>query len=153
MATTIAVSVQTDDFTHQSLLAPLTACSGEAGAQVTFVGQVRGSGTLGTLDALELEHYPGMTEKALDAIAQQAVTRWGVMGVSIIHRVGRLIPGANIVGVAVVSAHRQAAFEAASFVMDYLKTEAPFWKKEISGDRSLWVAAKASDQQARERWA
>lgn len=148
----IAVSVQTGDFTQQSLLESLAGCAGEAGAQVTFVGQVRGTGSLGPLDALELEHYPGMTEKALETIARQAAARWGVLGISIIHRVGRLAPGANIVGVAVASGHRQAAFEAAGFVMDYLKTEAPFWKKEISGDRSLWVAAKASDQQARERW-
>jgi len=102
--------------------------------------------------ALELEHYPGMTEKALTAIGEQALARWDIDDVAMIHRVGRLEPGANIVLVVVISAHRKDAFEACEFLMDYLKTQAPFWKKEITKNGERWVEFKHSDQQASDRW-
>jgi len=102
--------------------------------------------------ALQLEHYPGMTEKALGAIGEQALARWDIEDLAMIHRVGRLAPGDNIVLVVVISAHRKDAFEASEFLMDYLKTQAPFWKKEITRNGEQWVAFKQSDQQASDRW-
>ena len=122
----------------------------DIGALVSFSGLVRDKD--GTLQEMTLEHYPGMTEKALREIADQAKTRWQLNAVTIIHRYGPMRPGDQIMMVAAASAHRQAAFDAASFMMDYLKSRAPFWKSERRGDGTNWVAAKDEDDAARDRW-
>lgn len=133
--------------------AEAAALEGEGvGAVVTFTGLVRNRCALGVVSAIELEHYPGMTERALAAIATEAQQRWPLLGITVIHRIGHLPAGAPIVLVAVASAHREAAFAAASFLMDYLKTRAPFWKKEWVDGVPHWVDAKASDEQAAARW-
>lgn len=124
----------------------------EAGAIVTFTGVVRDADA-GGLVAMEIEHYPAMTHKALEAIAQEAMTRWSLADALVIHRYGRLVPGARIMMVATASRHRKDAFEAAEFLMDYLKSRAPFWKKEILADGAAdWVAAKDADEDALNRW-
>lgn len=146
----ISVRVQQEDFdlaTEYQRLAQNKQC----GAVVTFTGLVRDSAE-GGLRGLELEHYPGMTEKALTDIVEEAQKRWDLRGVTVIHRVGYLSLNEQIVMVAVASGHRQAAFSAASFIMDYLKTQAPFWKKEHTEEGEHWVEAKQSDQQATEQW-
>lgn len=120
------------------------------GAVVTFTGVVRDAG--GSLAAMEIEHYPGMTEAAVTQIAEEAAQRWDLADVLVIHRHGRLEPGERIMMVATASAHRQAAFEAAEFLMDYLKSRAPFWKKEFTADGAEWVASKDSDEAALGRW-
>jgi len=121
-----------------------------AGAVVSFTGIVRDSN--GTLQAMEIEHYPAMTEAALAEIIAQAQTRWSLADVLVIHRYGHLLPGAQIMMVATAARHRAAAFEAAEFLMDYLKSRAPFWKKEIGHDGSNWVTAKDEDEAALTRW-
>lgn len=120
-----------------------------AGAVVTFTGIVRGDGGL---SAMEIEHYPGMTERAITAIAGQAVTRWSLTDALVIHRHGRLAVGDPIMMVATAAPHRADAFAAAEFLMDYLKSRAPFWKKEIGPDGAAWVAAKDADEAALTRW-
>lgn len=120
------------------------------GAVVTFSGVVRNLGD--GLAAMEIEHYPGMSEAALEEIARAAVERWSLADVLVIHRFGKLVPGERIMMVATASAHRKAAFEAAEFLMDYLKSRAPFWKKEYRADGSEWVAAKGDDEDALTRW-
>lgn len=120
------------------------------GAVVSFTGIVRD--TDGTLDAMEIEHYPGMTERAIQAIVDDAMTRWALQDALVIHRFGRLPAGAPIMMVATKSAHRADAFKAADFLMDYLKSRAPFWKKETTSDGSAWVAAKDADEDALGRW-
>lgn len=120
-----------------------------AGAVVTFTGVVRGDGGMA---AMEIEHYPGMTEKAIAAIAGQAVERWRLVDALVIHRHGRLAVGEAIMMVATAAPHRADAFAAAEFLMDYLKSRAPFWKKEIGPDGAAWVAAKADDEAALTRW-
>ena len=127
-----------------------SACVTGAGAVVSFTGLVRDSD--GSLKAMEIEHYPGMTEAAIADIAAQAQTRWSLTDVLVIHRYGKLEPGAQIMMVATASRHRIAAFEAAEFLMDYLKSRAPFWKKEIGHDGATWVAAKDEDEAALGRW-
>ncbi|HEI8865887.1 molybdopterin synthase catalytic subunit MoaE [Serratia sp. AKBS12] len=122
------------------------------GAVVTFTGKVRNHNLGADVSALTLEHYPGMTEKALTAIVVEARERWPLQRVSVIHRVGELFPGDEIVFVGVTSAHRSMAFEAAEFIMDYLKTRAPFWKREATGQGERWVDARDSDRQAAKRW-
>ena len=124
----------------------------DMGAIVTFTGVVRDFGN-GMLDAMEIEHYPGMTQKALEAIAAEAVTRWSLGDVLVIHRYGRMEPGEKIMMVATAAPHRKDAFEAAEYLMDYLKSRAPFWKKEhaTTGETS-WVAAKDEDEDALSRW-
>ena len=122
------------------------------GAVVSFTGYVRDFNDGKDVAGLFLEHYPGMTEKALGSIEQQARERWPLLNVEVIHRVGDLPPGEPIVFVACASAHRQAAFQACEFIMDYLKTRAPFWKRETTPDGPLWVEGRHSDQQAAERW-
>ncbi|MEO1120593.1 MAG: molybdopterin synthase catalytic subunit MoaE [Pseudomonadota bacterium] len=147
----MSVRVQTDDFDINAEIAALTNGRADIGAVVTFTGLVRDAE--GLVAEMTLEHYPGMTEAALTEIEAEARARWPLQGVTIIHRVGPLAPADQIVLVIAASRHRQAAFEAAAFLMDYLKTRAPFWKKEASpdGDAS-WVDARESDEAAAERW-
>lgn len=121
-----------------------------AGAVVTFTGIVRDNG--GALAAMEIEHYPGMTEKAIAAIMDQAMTRWSLVDALVIHRYGRLAGGEPIMMVATAAPHRGDAFAAAEFLMDYLKSRAPFWKKELSADGAAWVASKDEDEAALNRW-
>ncbi|WP_299984377.1 molybdenum cofactor biosynthesis protein MoaE [uncultured Ruegeria sp.] len=121
------------------------------GAIVTFTGVVRDLAT-GDLDVMEIEHYPGMTERALTNIAQEAMERWSLGDVLVIHRHGRLAPGDRIMMVATAAPHRKDAFEAAEYLMDYLKSRAPFWKKEITTSGAEWVAAKDADEDALTRW-
>ncbi len=149
---TITVRVQPDDFDVAGEVAALTAGRRDIGAVVTFAGLCRDEG--GTLAALELEHYPGMAEEELGRIAREAVARWPLGGVSVIHRYGKIHPGEQIVLVVCTSAHRLAAFEAAEFLMDFLKSRAPFWKKEHHRDGGAgdWVSAKEVDETALRRW-
>ena len=147
------VSVQTEDFDLAAEAAALEATG--AGAVVTFTGVVRDvpdPNGAGGLRWMELEHYPGMTTAALEAIAARAADRWLLTGATVIHRHGRLAPGARIMMVGTASAHRKAAFEAAEFLMDYLKSRAPFWKKEATETGERWVEATARDEAALERW-
>lgn len=122
------------------------------GAVVTFTGKVRNHNLGDSVAALTLEHYPGMTEKALQEIVDEARNRWPLQRVSVIHRIGELFPGDEIVFVGVTSAHRSSAFAAAEFIMDYLKTRAPFWKREATEQGDRWVDARDSDHQAAQRW-
>jgi molybdopterin synthase catalytic subunit len=145
----ITVRVQTCDFDLAAEVASLSALSRDVGAVVTFTGVCRDED--GRLGALELEHYPGMAEEEIGRIAAEAARRWPVHGITVIHRTGKLRPGENIVLVVTASSHRHAAFEAANFLMDYLKTNAPFWKKE-HGSSGGWVEASAEDDRAAERW-
>jgi molybdopterin synthase catalytic subunit len=147
----MAVLVQTEDFDLGQAVRELIGNRTDIGALVTFSGLVRDTAG-GGLAALELEHYPAMTEKALQDIEAQARARWDLSACLIIHRVGRLEPGEQIMMVATGSAHRQDAFEAAEFLMDFLKSRAPFWKKEHSAEGESWVEAKDSDEQALNRW-
>lgn len=153
-ATEISIAVQPEDFSLQAETEALRAQSRDIGAIVTFSGLVREQHALDErIDSLYLEHYPGMTEHSLQDIAGQAAARWELAGIRVIHRIGLLLPAEQIVFVGVSSAHRQAAFEAAEFIMDYLKTRAPFWKKCRRGEQEFWVEAKFSDDQAANRWA
>lgn len=124
----------------------------DVGAIVSFVGVVRGESHGEKLTSMTLEHFPGMTERELERIAIEARTRWSLSGVSVVHRVGELKPGERIVLVVAAAAHRRAAFEAAEFLMDYLKTKAPFWKRELRASGEYWVEARASDNDAAQRW-
>ncbi|MEM6711263.1 MAG: molybdenum cofactor biosynthesis protein MoaE [Pseudomonadota bacterium] len=146
--------VQSEAFDAGVEMMALQANDPSIGAVTSFVGYCRDEG--GTLAALELEHFTGMAEAALDGIADKAQERWPLDGVTIIHRYGRILPGDAIVFVGTASAHRRASFEAADFIMDYLKTSAPFWKKEHPADKSKaasWVDAKTSDDEDAARWA
>jgi len=143
------VLVQEADFDPQALADAMTNMRVDAGALTTFTGFVRGGDGL---KAMTLEHYPAMTQKALEKIAHEAMTRWPLLDVTVVHRYGRLQPGERIVFVATLSAHRKAAFEAAEFLMDWLKTKAPFWKLEEGADGEHWVDAKAADDDAAKRW-
>lgn len=147
----MSVSVQIKDFEVSEVLSTLRqqAC---VGAIVSFVGLVRDMNDGSQVNTLTLEHYPGMTEKALVAIEAEAKARWNIVDTVIIHRVGQLSLQDQIVLVAVASAHRQDAFSACEFIMDYLKTQAPFWKKELTPQGERWVDAKASDDAAKLRW-
>ncbi len=144
----MTVSVQEADFDGGAEIAALSAGDDDAGAVASFVGLVRG----GEILAMTLEHYPGMTEQALQDIVGQASQRWNVRRVRVIHRVGRLAPGDQIVFVGVSSRHRGDAFAACEFIMDYLKTQAPFWKKEETPSGGRWVDARESDEAAARRW-
>jgi molybdopterin synthase catalytic subunit len=144
------VSVQGKAFDAGAELNGFTAGVSGAGAVVSFTGIVRDAS--GTLKAMEIEHYPGMTEAAITAIMEEARTRWRLSDALVIHRHGSLVPGEAIMMVATAAPHRVAAFEAAEFLMDYLKSRAPFWKKEIGQDGAEWVAAKDEDEQALTRW-
>jgi len=146
------VRVQTGDFDLSLEVARLREGDARVGAVVAFVGTVRDLNDGAQVAAMELEHYPGMTEKALDDIAAQAAARWPLFATLVIHRVGPLLPLDQIVLVAVTAAHRGDAFAACEFIMDYLKTEAPFWKKEDTPDGARWVDARVTDDTARARW-
>jgi molybdopterin synthase catalytic subunit len=148
----MTVRVQTTDFDVAAELTAMRTASADIGAVVTFIGQVRDINDGNTINTLTLEHYPGMTERALEQIEQQAAARWQISHSLIIHRVGTLKPLDQIVLVAVASAHRGEAFKACEFMMDYLKTQAPFWKKEATPDGERWVEAKISDDEAQSRW-
>ncbi|PWJ85192.1 molybdopterin synthase subunit MoaE [Pseudaminobacter salicylatoxidans] len=146
------VRIQREDFDIQSEVARISDGRADIGAVVTFTGLCRDEA--GRLSALELEHYPGMAEAEISRIAAEAVARWPLQGLTVIHRYGRIVPGENIVLVVAASAHRQAAFEAANFLMDYLKSRAPFWKKEHHADGTAgeWVEAREADDEALTRW-
>lgn len=144
------LSVQTDPFDLGAQSNAFAAAQSTAGAVVTFTGLVRDNG--GTLAAMEIEHYPGMTERAIRAIMDQAVARWSLEDALVIHRHGRLMAQEPIMMVATAARHRADAFAAAEFLMDYLKSRAPFWKKEIGADGAEWVAAKDADEAALTRW-
>lgn len=146
------VKVQTEDFDVGQVLANLRQTNPQIGAIVSFVGLVRDMNDHQSVTTLTLEHYPEMTEKSLRAIVDEAKQRWDIVDAVVIHRVGTLKPLDQIVLVAISSAHRQAAFSACEFVMDYLKTQAPFWKKETNSEGERWVEAKDSDEQAQARW-
>jgi molybdopterin synthase catalytic subunit len=147
-----SVRIQAEDFDPAAEIARLTRGRADVGAVVTFTGLCRDEA--GTLSALELEHYPGMAEAEIARIANEAMERWPLTGLTAIHRYGKIRPGENIVLVVAASSHRQAAFDAANFLMDYLKSRAPFWKKEHRKDGSAgnWVEAKEADDKAVERW-
>jgi len=152
----MSVSVQEADFDVGAETAALSAGRLDVGAVATFVGLVRAdklSGAGSEVSAMTLEHYPGMTEKSLEAILAEAGGRWQLQGVRVIHRFGRLLPGDRIVFVGVASAHRGDAFAACEFIMDYLKTRAPFWKKEDTPEGGRWVDAREADDSAAARWA
>lgn len=146
------VRVQAEPFDIQKEILALTEGRRDVGAIVTFTGLCRDED--GRLTALELEHYPGMAETEIRRIAEDAINRWPLSGLTVVHRFGRLEPGAQIVTVVAASSHREAAFNAASFLMDFLKTRAPFWKKEhrADGESGDWVAAADHDDDAAKRW-
>ena len=151
---TYSVAIQTDDFDVSHALAQLRQANPSVGAVCAFVGTVRDrhGGAAGEVSAMELEHYPGMTEKAIEAMIDEALRRFDIRAARVVHRVGPLRPGDQIVLVAVTSAHRGAAFQACEFLMDYLKTQAPFWKKETTAEGARWVDARVADDQALARW-
>ncbi|MEE8310320.1 MAG: molybdopterin synthase catalytic subunit MoaE [Hyphomicrobium sp.] len=149
----MGVKVQSEDFDVASEVDALTSGRTDIGAIVTFTGRVRDDDKGRPIKSMTLEHYPGMTEEELSRIEADANARWPLQASLIIHRTGELSPGDNIVLVVTASAHRQAAFEAAGFLMDYLKTRAPFWKKETSPEgESSWVEARENDETAATRW-
>lgn len=148
----MTVRVQTEDFDLSAEIAALRAENPKIGAVVAFVGTVRDLNDGEEVAAMELEHYPGMTEKALEAIVEEAKRRWPGSEMLVVHRVGKLAPLDQIVLAAATSAHRHDAFAACAFVMDYLKTQAPFWKKETTASGSRWVDARVADDAALARW-
>jgi len=147
-----AVCVQAEDFDLGAEVARLREAGRGIGAIASFVGTVRDASEGRPVQSMELEHYPGMTERTIEAMVQQAARRFDIQAARVIHRVGVLRPGDQIVLVAAASAHRQAAFDACEFLMDYLKTQAPFWKKEHTPEGARWVDARVADDQALARW-
>jgi len=148
----MAVSVRREDFDVGAEIRALTDGDRDIGAVVSFTGLVREMQRDGAISSMDLEHYPGMTERALEAIEAEARDRWPLQGVRIVHRFGSLAPGDRIVLVLTASRHRQAAFEAAEFLMDYLKTRAPFWKRETGPGGTAWVDTREGDASAAARW-
>jgi len=148
----MTVRVQTADFDVGREIAALRASDARVGAVASFVGTVRDVNDAAAVTTLTLEHYPGMTEKALEAIVAEARQRFDILDALVVHRVGELKPTDQIVLVVVTGAHRDTAFDACRFLMDYLKTKAPFWKKEDTPDGARWVDARASDDEAAARW-
>ena len=146
------ISIQEHDFDVGAEYNALIANDTAAGAVVTFVGRVRDLNLGRDVLGLHLEHYPGMTEKSLQEIVAEAQSRWTILRYTIIHRIGDLHLGDNIVFVGVTSAHREDAFKAADFLMDYLKTRAPFWKKELTKAGSMWIESQDKDERAAKRW-
>lgn len=147
-----SIRIQHDDFDLAREYQQLRQLSSTVGAVVTFSGLVRDFETDSTIESLTLQHYPGMTEKLLQEIVEQANQRWKLIGSTVIHRVGQLLPGDQIVFVGVASEHRADAFEAAQFLMDYLKTRATLWKQVSQNGQQHWVESKASDLAAAKRW-
>ena len=152
MTAPTTVRLQREPFDAAAEAAKLTRGRTDVGALVTFTGICRGTEAGEPIAALTLEHYPGMAEAEIERHVEEAKTRWPLMGVTVIHRYGRITPGEDIMMVAVASSHREAAFAAAEFLMDYLKTRAPFWKQVEKAGEKTWVEAKASDDTAAERW-
>lgn len=152
MAIAPLVRIQSEDFSIEEEIRELSSGRTDIGAIVTFTGLCRSEGE--KLSALELEHYPGMAENEITQIAEQAIERFKLAGLTAIHRYGKIAPGGNIVLVIAASKHRQAAFDGANFLMDFLKTRAPFWKKEhdLQGNAGDWVDAKDSDDKATDKW-
>lgn len=148
----MAVRVQQEDFDLAAEMSALRAGRTDIGAMVSFTGLVRGTSAAGAIDEMTLEHYPGMTESALAGVEAQARERWELQACLIVHRYGRLVPGDQIVLVITAAPHRGDAFAAAEFLMDYLKSRAPFWKREGRGARARWVDARETDETALERW-
>ena len=146
------VTIQTTDFDLSAEVAALRAGDPAVGAVASFIGTVRDRNDGLGVSAMELEHYPGMTERAIEAMIDAAMQRFEIRAARVIHRVGLLQPLDQIMMVAITSAHRGQAFQACEFLMDYLKTQAPFWKKEQTPDGARWVEAKSSDDKAAERW-
>ncbi|MBU1265280.1 MAG: molybdopterin synthase catalytic subunit MoaE [Gammaproteobacteria bacterium] len=146
------IAVQTEAFDLGAEVDAMRAGRTDIGAIASFVGLARDMNAGSGVTAMTLEHYPGMTEKALAKLVDEACARWTLLDVTVIHRVGRLLPGDPIVLVAVAGQHRGEAFAACEFIMDYLKTQAPFWKKEETADGERWVEARASDDAAAARW-
>ena len=152
MSTEATIRIQQADFDIGHEIAALTSGRSDVGAVVTFSGICRGSENGEAIAALTLEHYPGMAEAEIQRHADEAMTRWPLTGLTVVHRVGRLTPGENIVVVLAASQHRQAAFQAAEFLMDYLKANAPFWKREESSNGASWIEARGHDETAAARW-
>jgi molybdopterin synthase catalytic subunit len=152
MAAAVTIRIQQADFDIAREISALTQRRTDIGAVVSFSGICRGSESGEPIAALTLEHYPGMAEAEIARHAETAMSRWPLTGLSVIHRVGRIVPGENIVLVLTASAHRQAAFEAAEFLMDYLKANAPFWKREESATGTSWIGAQHRDDDAAARW-
>ena len=152
MAVPVTIRIQEADFDIAQEIATLTKGRTDIGAVVSFIGVCRGRENGEAIAALTLEHYPGMAEAEIARHAETALSRWPLTGLTVIHRVGRIVPGENIVLVVTASAHRQAAFEAAEFLMDYLKANAPFWKREESAGGTSWVDARHHDDEAAARW-
>lgn len=148
----VSVVIQHQDFDSGELQRELFGGESREGAVTSFTGYVRIDKNQGKTSAMELEHYPGMTEKSIEAMVRQAAGRWPIMAASVVHRVGRLLPGEQIVWVGVSSAHRAGAFSACEFIMDYLKAEAPLWKKEFNAEGQQWVEAKVTDAERARRW-
>lgn len=148
----VDIRVQADDFDVTAELAALRENNCQVGAVASFVGIVRDMNEGDSVASMELEHYPGMTEKSIATIVEEAAQRWSLLGATVIHRIGQLRPSDQIVLVAVASSHRGEAFAACEFVMDYLKTRAPFWKKELTPSGGRWVDARTSDDAAAKRW-
>jgi len=146
------IRIQTDDFDLSTEITRLRATNPQVGAVASFIGTVRDMNDGSSVAAMELEHYPGMTEKALEDIVLQAKARWNIFDALVIHRVGALKPLDQIVLVAVTSAHRGESFAACEFIMDYLKTQAPFWKKETTPQGARWVDARVADDVAMAKW-
>jgi molybdopterin synthase catalytic subunit len=149
---TFTVSIQTQDFDVSQELSALRAGDARVGAVCSFLGTVRERNDGSSVASMELEHYPGMTEKSISAMMDEAKQRFDIFAARVIHRVGLLQPEDQIVFVAVTSAHRGESFKACEFLMDYLKTQAPFWKKEVTPEGARWVDARVSDDQALARW-
>ena len=145
-------SIQVEDFDVSQELAQLRANDARVGAVCSFVGTVRERNSGNAISSMELEHYPGMTEKSITSMMEEAAKRFDIYGARVIHRIGLLHPQDQIVLVAVTSAHRGTSFQACEFLMDYLKTQAPFWKKEVTPEGSRWVDARESDDVALARW-
>jgi molybdopterin synthase catalytic subunit len=152
MTGVVTIRIQQTDFDIAREIATLTAGRTDIGAVVSFSGICRSDEGSGKIAALTLEHYPGMAEAEIRRHAEEAMSRWPLNSITVIHRIGRITPGENIVLVLTASQHRQAAFEGAEFLMDYLKTSAPFWKREESTVGTSWVEAHARDDQAAARW-
>lgn len=152
MSARLSVAVHPEDFDLGREYTALLADDRSIGAIVAFVGTVRDLNLADDVVALELEHYPGMTEKSLSKILNAAAERWSLQGARIVHRIGKMYPGDQIVLVLTASAHRGDAYEANNFIMDYLKTEAPFWKKEWTPEGPRWIEARDSDEKAAAKW-